>query len=38
MPKPCWLMEWKKLHPLSELPIHLFRYELTDQKIHTVTS
>ena len=38
MPVPCWLMEWEKLHPLSELPIHLFRYELTDQKIHIVTS
>ena len=25
MPKPCWLMEWEKLHPLSELPIQLFR-------------
>ena len=38
MPVPCWLMEWEKLHPLSELPIHLFRCELTAQKIHTVTS
>ena len=38
MPKPCWLRESEKLHPLSELPIHLFRCELTAQKVYTVTS